>query len=712
MRHDIVSFDTITNKIYLACNITYVVAQDPENKEVTVPAMGVAYLLSEEEASGKGNAVLERFDVYLDFSPVLARTEEVKKSLEKTGELQQDELQSRREAPLFLPPSILTGQLPTRLLRGYFLLLRNSFTLTPTLYSSIKVYSTDPREPFSALYLSALSISLYTLRARRIQPQIKASNFSPLPSMVILEDPDGRIEVCLRNLVEGDRSPLYFGEYMPLGECPEASTDVTRHIVPEDTSFAVEVTFKKGFRHGEFRDRIWIKIGDKASGLTFARILLDGSLEKAALAEDKVYCVKCIPEAIVNCQPRKDVQMAFYSLAPVPFRVETRNYNVNCKELGGLEIVLERHRTFTSELGSDRALSLEKEAPHESIFFRPEQLPKMKGINQNLFYSEGITHAVSLTGGTLGGGKFARQPAYFYEPGTVKTYSWHFIARAAEYLKKEALLRTPIRLYCEPWSYIDESSRERCFKDLQERDMVNTFQLKLYQAGPGVDPSAVRRQLFSKPQIHDRWKLWCTLNPSETETMFSNLQSSLGCFKKRQISPEYEINNKTQKRPLSIEAGPLDADSGPEILSDAPDMATSSNNSPQQGPKLQHVVILKFSDNMKLQRILGRLPNPGKGMHEDSAEQSHKRRQPNSHASNTEIGEADADIVMGEIKGDGDAEFQTLQDKENELDEELVVVEERLSELKRKEEILRVKRETKAKIAAAKQHKRSGTGEM
>lgn len=73
----------INNKIYLECTISYVVAQDAENKEVTIPAMGVVFLLPEEEAQGKGSAILDRFDVYLDFAPVLARVEEVKKTLDK-----------------------------------------------------------------------------------------------------------------------------------------------------------------------------------------------------------------------------------------------------------------------------------------------------------------------------------------------------------------------------------------------------------------------------------------------------------------------------------------------------------------------------------------------------------------------------------------------------------------------------------------------------
>jgi hypothetical protein len=81
----------VGDRIYITCTITYVVVDDPEEVEITIPAAGTFHLLNGEEqvkkSENKGeitsvNAermpVIEGFDCYLDVGPVYARAEELK----------------------------------------------------------------------------------------------------------------------------------------------------------------------------------------------------------------------------------------------------------------------------------------------------------------------------------------------------------------------------------------------------------------------------------------------------------------------------------------------------------------------------------------------------------------------------------------------------------------------------------------------------------
>jgi hypothetical protein len=67
--------DVINNRIYLRCFITYVVKNDPENKKIRIPVVGVFLLVPE---SRNGEAVIESFEAYLDASGVFARVGEVR----------------------------------------------------------------------------------------------------------------------------------------------------------------------------------------------------------------------------------------------------------------------------------------------------------------------------------------------------------------------------------------------------------------------------------------------------------------------------------------------------------------------------------------------------------------------------------------------------------------------------------------------------------
>ncbi|KAG0648334.1 Phosphoserine aminotransferase [Hyphodiscus hymeniophilus] len=78
MKHDVIDFDVVKDKIYMSCTITYVVKNDPKQEKFRIPAFGVFHLVPVSEQLGqKGEALLRRFDVYLDAQSVWGRMGEV-----------------------------------------------------------------------------------------------------------------------------------------------------------------------------------------------------------------------------------------------------------------------------------------------------------------------------------------------------------------------------------------------------------------------------------------------------------------------------------------------------------------------------------------------------------------------------------------------------------------------------------------------------------
>ncbi|CZS92882.1 uncharacterized protein RAG0_03390 [Rhynchosporium agropyri] len=78
MKHEIVNLDTISNKIYQTCTITYVVRDDPQNRTIKIPAMGVFHLVAGADFRS-GEPLVERFDVFLDGSEIFGIIGEVQR---------------------------------------------------------------------------------------------------------------------------------------------------------------------------------------------------------------------------------------------------------------------------------------------------------------------------------------------------------------------------------------------------------------------------------------------------------------------------------------------------------------------------------------------------------------------------------------------------------------------------------------------------------
>jgi hypothetical protein len=58
----------------MTCTITYIVKHDPKQEKFKIPAMGIFHLVPMSEQEGRnGEAVLRRFEVYLDAQAVWGR---------------------------------------------------------------------------------------------------------------------------------------------------------------------------------------------------------------------------------------------------------------------------------------------------------------------------------------------------------------------------------------------------------------------------------------------------------------------------------------------------------------------------------------------------------------------------------------------------------------------------------------------------------------
>jgi len=72
MKHDIQEFDTISSKIHLSTQISYIIANDPEKKTFIIPAFVTLAIAPEG-----GELKISRMQVYVDLGPVFGRLGEL-----------------------------------------------------------------------------------------------------------------------------------------------------------------------------------------------------------------------------------------------------------------------------------------------------------------------------------------------------------------------------------------------------------------------------------------------------------------------------------------------------------------------------------------------------------------------------------------------------------------------------------------------------------
>ncbi|KAL2067793.1 hypothetical protein VTL71DRAFT_15889 [Oculimacula yallundae] len=78
MKHETISLDVIGNKVCQFGYIEYVVKDDPQNRTIKIPAMGVFHFVPEADFES-GEPLLKHFDEFLDSSEVSEIIGEVQK---------------------------------------------------------------------------------------------------------------------------------------------------------------------------------------------------------------------------------------------------------------------------------------------------------------------------------------------------------------------------------------------------------------------------------------------------------------------------------------------------------------------------------------------------------------------------------------------------------------------------------------------------------
>jgi hypothetical protein len=84
--------------------------------------------------------------------------------------------------------------------------------------------------------------------------------------MAILGKENSQIEIRLYKLPLNGLKAVYFDEYAHLSKRDQSVDEVTRYIVPEDTSYGIEVIFKAGYVHGKYNGGHFLTLRDAASG--------------------------------------------------------------------------------------------------------------------------------------------------------------------------------------------------------------------------------------------------------------------------------------------------------------------------------------------------------------------------------------------------------------------------------------------------------------
>jgi hypothetical protein len=141
--------------------------------------------------------------------------------------------------------------------------------------------------------------------------------------MVVLYTKDGEIEVRLVKLNSDTESFEEYGFVDELDfdcDSDEAIKTVKRLIVAQEVCYGVEITLKKGFRHGLYIGGFFLALHDVASGKEFfdTRIFTESCQEKRSsrMNDDEVHRIEKIPQVMLEGEVKNDVNLAFHALNP------------------------------------------------------------------------------------------------------------------------------------------------------------------------------------------------------------------------------------------------------------------------------------------------------------------------------------------------------------------------------------------------------------
>lgn len=137
--------------------------------------------------------------------------------------------------------------------------------------------------------------------------------------MAILGNQESRIEVRLQKVpVTNNDSPSYFEEHAPIGRKDNLTKAVTRYILPENCTYTIVITLKKGF---EYRDGgLAVRLWDQNTKLFHERTLINshGRGGKKVLDSEKTYYVRFIPqEGQENNSPNTFYVLRFGKFIPI-----------------------------------------------------------------------------------------------------------------------------------------------------------------------------------------------------------------------------------------------------------------------------------------------------------------------------------------------------------------------------------------------------------
>lgn len=136
-----------------------------------------------------------------------------------------------------------------------------------------------------------------------------------VPGLQFLGKPGGQYAVRLVKPLFDAPKRQYFQEYEKLGDRdpPKHPISCEKYIMSEDTTYAIEITLKKGFSFGKY-DQLKVSAFDIASEARMGtKFVCRNSLQRI-LAQDEVYLVEHLDSAVIEGKVAHGVSLSFQEL--------------------------------------------------------------------------------------------------------------------------------------------------------------------------------------------------------------------------------------------------------------------------------------------------------------------------------------------------------------------------------------------------------------
>jgi len=135
--------------------------------------------------------------------------------------------------------------------------------------------------------------------------------------MVALKCGSGTIEVRLLKPPFDAKTSVAFDEHASLIlREPELQASCTRYIIPETTTYAIEITIKKGYKLGSKYTGFWVTMQDSATNHEIISQLIEKECPKDVLKKDQRILIERASTAVVDGELRASPQLAFQAIQP------------------------------------------------------------------------------------------------------------------------------------------------------------------------------------------------------------------------------------------------------------------------------------------------------------------------------------------------------------------------------------------------------------